>query len=168
MANVRIQILFIIFVALFAGCITTGAPPAKTQLQIREIQTRTFETSDTKLVMKALINVLQDDGYSIKNADADLGFISATKETDIENSSDIFWAKFGNKVDAHWRKTSIIEATVNVTEFGKECRVRASFQEKILDNLGGTLSVKQIEDGKFYQDFFAKVDKGLFLQKEKL
>lgn len=160
---------FLALIPLIASCVTTGAPPAKTQLQIRETQTRTFDTQNTKPVMKALINVLQDDGYSIKNADADLGFISAMKETDIESSGDAFWAKFGHHTEnARWKKTRVIEATVNVGEFGKECRVRASFQEKILDNLGGIMSVKQIDDGKFYQEFFSKADKGLFLQKEKL
>jgi len=28
--------------------------------------------------------------------------------------------------------------------------------------------LKQIDDAKFYQDFFAKVDKGIFIQNEKL
>jgi len=30
------------------------------------------------------------------------------------------------------------------------------------------MKVDQIEDEKYYQDFFSKVSKGIFLQKEKL
>jgi hypothetical protein len=30
------------------------------------------------------------------------------------------------------------------------------------------MGVRQIEDAKFYQDFFAKIDKGIFIQKENL
>jgi len=37
-----------------------------------------------------------------------------------------------------------------------------------LDNKGGIREVKQIEEEKYYQDFFSKVDKGIFIQKEKL
>ena len=36
-----------------------------------------------KLVMKAMLNVLQDDGYVVKNAVVDLGLITATKEIDV-------------------------------------------------------------------------------------
>jgi hypothetical protein len=37
-----------------------------------------------------------------------------------------------------------------------------------MDNLGGVRKVGEIKDEKFYQNFFSKVDKAIFLQKEKL
>ena len=36
------------------------------------------------------------------------------------------------------------------------------------DNWGTPVSTAQVEDEKFYQDFFAKVDKSLFIEKEKI
>jgi len=30
------------------------------------------------------------------------------------------------------------------------------------------MDVRQIDDAKYYQEFFGKVDKGIFIQKEKL
>jgi hypothetical protein len=45
----------------------------KTQLQIRQIQTRTYELSESELVMKAMLNVLQDDGFIIKTAVPGIG-----------------------------------------------------------------------------------------------
>ena len=62
----------------------------------------------------------------------------------------------------------MMEVTVNVSEFGPQCRIRANFQVKVLDNHGDVVSVEQIQDEEFYQNFFAKVDKGIFIGKEKL
>ena len=47
-------------------------PTPKTQLQTREFQTREYDTNDTKLVMKAVLNTLQDEGFVVKNAVVDL------------------------------------------------------------------------------------------------
>ena len=162
----KFSLLFCILL-LTQACSWFQSKPQPSQLEVREFQTRSFEIKDTKLVMKALLNVLQDEGFIVKNADTNLGFLSATKETDLGHGGVIFWV--GQKGQPErFKKTSVIETTANVSEYGNGCRVRVNFQEKILDNLGGTVAVSQITDGKYYQDFFAKVDKGLFLQKEKL
>lgn len=158
-----------LLIAIFVfGCATTGVTPQKTQLQIREFQTRTYDTNDTKMVLKAMLNVLQDEGYIVQNANVELGLLTATKEIDIENKGEAFLALFFMGANARWKKNSIIESTANVSEFGTQARVRVNFQLKVLDNKGGILEVKQIEDEKYYQDFFSKVDKGIFIQKEKL
>jgi hypothetical protein len=162
--------LSLLIVSIFAfGCASTGALPPKSQLQIREYQTRSYDINDTKTVMKAMLNVLQDDGFIVKNAVMELGLLSAEKSVDIEDKSEAFWAKFwAGKYQAIYKKASIIECTGNVSEYGKQTRVRINFQIKVFDNKGGILEVKQIDDEKYYQEFFSKVDKGIFIQKEKL
>ena len=156
-----------------------------TQLETREFQTRTFDTNNVKLILKAVVNTLQDDGFIIKNAVVDLGLISATKEIDLTKSKqaksngidwgDVFVGVFSkqprhsnNQREETFSKLKIIEASINVSEYGKQCKVRANFQAKILDNTGAAVEVKTIDDGKFYQEFFSKVDKGVFLQKQGL
>ena len=158
---------FILIIFIF-GCATTGTVPPKTQLQIREFQTRTFETNDIKMVMKALLNVLQDEGFIVKHASVELGLLNATKEVDIENKGEAVLLILLVGADARWKKNSIIECTGNVSEFGNQMRVRVNFQMKVMDNRGNVIKVGQIEDAKYYQDFFSKVDKGVFIQKEKL
>ena len=152
------------------GCASAGTSrqPEKTQLQIREYQTRSYDTNDYKMVMKAVLNTLQDEGYIVKNAVLDLGLLTATKEMNIEDKGQVLLQKLLRKKRATWAKNSIIEATANVSEFGKETRVRLNFQVKTYNNRGGVMGVRQIEDAKFYQDFFAKIDKGIFIQKENL
>jgi len=121
-----------------------------------------------KMIMKAMINVLQDEGFMIKDANLDLGILSAVKEIDVENKTGAFFATLFLGYQARWKKNSIIEGTSNISEFSEQCKVRINFQQKIMDNKGAVVDVRQIEDEKFYQDFFAKVDKGIFIQKEKL
>lgn len=155
-----------------------------TQLETREFQTRMFDTNNTKLIMKAMVNVLQDDNYIITNAVPDLGVIMAKKEMDLGNSKkgvnvdNDFWIAFFDAMnkkgqqrtqqDRTFQKTKIVEVSINVSEYGRQSKVRANFQAKILDNKGDVVEVYPVQDGKFYQDFFAKVDKAIFLQKQGL
>lgn len=148
------------------GCL--GPQVKKTQLEVREFQTRAYETNDVKMVMKAMLNVLQDDGYIIKNAQLDMGLLSAEKTVDVESKLDKFFSVLGGEKDARWAKARIIECSANVSEYGNQVRIRVNFQTKVLDNKGGIQEVNQITDEKYYQEFFSKVDKGIFIQKEKL
>jgi len=147
---------------MFSGCATTGAP-AKTQLEMRQFQTRTFETADAKAVLKAMVNVLQDDGYMIRDANVELGLLSASKEVDVSSGGDIFFATLFGGANARWAKNSLFDVTANVSAYGERCRVRVTFQVKKMNNKGEVMDVKQIEEEKHYVDFFAKVHKGIFL-----
>ena len=182
------SIILLAILTLFVACTMVQFPGQKaakteqTQLQTRQFQTREYDTNDTKLIMKAVVNVLQDEGFIIKNAVVDLGLISATKEIDLskENSAssddgawaEIFRAFFkSNKghqtmEEKSYRKFELIEASLNVSQFGKQSKVRANFQAKIIDNKGNPIEVFDVDDPRFYQDFFAKVDKGIFIQKQ--
>ena len=157
MRNTRIPILTIIVALVaFTSCAT---PKAKSQLQIREFQTRSFEATDVKAVLKAIINILQDEGYVTKQANLELGFINATKEYEEDlKFSELLFRRRGE-----WSRNSIIDATFNVSQYGETCRVRANFQIKTLNREGGVNKVKQIDSEEFYINFFAKVSKGIFI-----
>lgn len=187
----------VVLTIAFSGCVmveqnrTSPSPPQQTQLQKRQYQQREFDSSDVKSVMKAVLSVLQDDGFIVKNAVVDLGFLSAIKETQISGSSssrpssassDDFWESIframgrggsrdksrTNTEPQRYEKFKNVEATIYVEEFGKKIRIRASFTGKILDDRGDPLQVYEVDDMKFYQEFFLKIDKGLFIQKQKL
>ena len=158
----------LLFLLALSCAPTAPVAPEKTQLQIREFQTRTFDVDDELMVMKAVTSVLLDEGYIIKDAVTELGIISATKEVDIESGGEKFLSILFFGSNARWAKNSTIESTVNVIKFGKQVKVRVIFQVKVMNNLGEVMNVYQVEDEKYYQDFFAKLDKGIFLQKEQL
>ena len=153
---------------LIFGCVKGGVEQTKTQLQIREFQTKNYETKDTKMVMKAMLNVLQDDGYIVKNAVSDMGLLTAEKTIDVEDKGQAFMATLFAGQHAKWNKASVIECSGNISEFGNHVKVRVNFQVKTIDNKGGIAEVKVVEDENYYQEFFSKVDKGVFIQKEKI
>ena len=51
----------------------------ESQVQLRSIQTRAFETRDKERTLRIVIATLQDLGFVIDKADATLGAVSATK-----------------------------------------------------------------------------------------
>jgi hypothetical protein len=169
-------VITLLCLSIVAGCGVTSVPgmvlekkvKQKSQLEIREMQTRTYDTKDLKMIMKAMLNVLQDDDFIIKQVNMDLGFFNATKETDVEKGGERFleefwWGKYGT-----WKKNSIVDCTANVSDFGEQMKVRVNFQVKILDNKGGCVLVRQVDNPEYYQNFFSKVDKGIFIEKEKI
>ncbi|PJB70556.1 MAG: hypothetical protein CO093_07910 [Alphaproteobacteria bacterium CG_4_9_14_3_um_filter_47_13] len=52
---------------------------SESQVQMRQIQTRAFDTTDYKKTLRTVIATLQDLGFVIDKADDDLGTISGTK-----------------------------------------------------------------------------------------
>jgi hypothetical protein len=50
-----------------------------TQLQLRQVQSKTFETNDKERTMRSVIATLQDLGFVIDKADLTMGTVSATK-----------------------------------------------------------------------------------------
>ena len=51
----------------------------ESQLQKRSYQSRSFETADKEIVMRAVISTMQDLGFIIDRADLVLGTVSGTK-----------------------------------------------------------------------------------------
>ncbi|MEO0203132.1 MAG: hypothetical protein ABIL37_05385 [candidate division WOR-3 bacterium] len=196
-------------ITFFNACATTTSQTPKTQLEVREYQTRFFQINDKNIILKAIVNTLLDEGYIIKNANTELGIINAEKAIDIqrgerefENESkksnalgllivgalviitlgiilllnkDKSGSDGNNKESTNsgsssseqtYEKSKIIETAVSVSEFADGYKVRIVFQTKVLDNKGNIIKVNQIQDSKFYQDFFSKLDKSIFLQKE--
>jgi hypothetical protein len=65
-----------------AGCELNPPRPVlegESQVQLRSIQTRSFETHDKEQTLRTVIATLQDLGFVIDKADATLGAVSATK-----------------------------------------------------------------------------------------
>jgi len=82
MNKLKLLLLLLVF-ALIGGCATTNQRVLdsgdETQIQKRNYQSRVFETSDKKQVLRTVISTLQDLGFIIDNADTLLGSVSGTK-----------------------------------------------------------------------------------------
>ncbi len=156
----------VLLTTLMFACATSNddSPPPSPQLELRNAQTRTYDTTDVRLVMKAAVNVLQDLGFVIKSADANLGIITGEKWTDIPHSQKEL--RHAEKEGKALPQNLVLECTLNISAFGDQVRVRASFQRKTYGLAGTVLEARPVADLRFYQEFFAKVDKGVFLEQE--
>lgn len=150
------------------GCSRNSADNEMTQLQIREIQTRTFAAKDAKAVLKEMINVLQDDAFIVKNANMELGLLTGEKDFELEKGWGTWVSILAGGQNAKWNKNRVTELSANVTQFGSDTRVRINVQVKTFDNFGRVVEVKQVYDQGYYQAIFDKVHKGLFIQEEKI
>jgi len=71
--------------ALLTGCQTMkervldSSADGQTSVELRAIQSRSFDTTDKQKTMRTVIATLQDLGFVVDKADLDLGSVSATK-----------------------------------------------------------------------------------------
>ena len=109
--------------------------PSESQLKTRSFQTRTFDTKDSDAALRAVVAALQDLGFIIERANAPMGLVTA--------------GKFAGEGYA-----GFVEVTVIVRSAGDnqtEVRINALF------------NTKPIEDPKVYQNFFATLERSLFV-----
>ena len=75
--------------SIVLGCVVAaaGCAPAhhaildsdQSQVQLRSIQSRSFDTTDREKTLRAIIATLQDLAFVVDKADLELGTVSATK-----------------------------------------------------------------------------------------
>lgn len=140
-----------------------------TQLEKRQFQTRTYNTQDNILAMKSILNVLQDEGFIVYNVNSLLGFIYGVKDFDMKDPNIDISKEFGvtkSRLNYNGVNVATLEVSVNVTPYGEKSRIRANFKRKLLNQYGNAQMINDIDEAEFYDEFFAKVDKALNMQKE--
>jgi hypothetical protein len=128
---------------LVQGCAAPQPPqdllaPTEAQMKIRSVQTRTFDVKDRQLTMRAVIAVLQDLGFIIERANEALGLVTA--------------ARF-----AEPNYYDVVSVTVTV---------RPEAEGRMMIRANAIYNNKPIEDPKVYQNFFAALERSMFVIKE--
>ena len=103
----------------------------------RSIQSRTFELSDRLVAMRGIMGVLQDLGFVIERANEELGLVTAAKFAEP------------NYLD-------VVEITVTV---------RPQEGGKFLVRVNAIFNNKPVEDAEVYQNFFAALERSLFVNR---
>lgn len=159
-------------------------------LRYRALQTRVFETTDERELLSASAAVLQDLGFQIEESEVGMGILRAAKERSAREFWQEFWqvvvamlsgsggAAGGTNtivilpVDLHQQIGATL-ATRRVEGDDFRFTVRILFHRKVWKGSGqngdqyippGENWMEMIYDGKIYQQFFAKLSKGLFLE----
>ncbi|BCA56407.1 hypothetical protein W02_35470 [Nitrospira sp. KM1] len=133
----------IVLLGLLYGCAMsdpsqTLLAPTQAQLKIRNYQTRIFDMNDRNFAIRSVIGALQDLGFIIERANDALGLVTA--------------ARF-----AEPNYYDVLMLTVTVRQLNEtQLTVRAN---AIYNN-------RPIEDPKVYQNFFASLERSLFITKD--
>ncbi len=128
---------------LFAGWGCASPPqvpenllaPTEEQIKIRNLQTRTFDVSDRQAAMRGVIAALQDLGFIIERANEPLGLVTAARFAEPN-----FYDVVGVTVTV--RPVSDTQMTI---------RANAIFNNE------------PITDPEVYQNFFATLERSLFI-----
>ncbi len=128
-----------ILIAL-SGCASSKEQLLKmdeSQVKLRSMQTRAFDTTDKDKMLRTVISTLQDLGYIVKEANEVIGTVSA-RTTHIKSK----------------KKKYPLLITVTVRPRGEtQLLVRANAQYK----------QKAVKDPTVYQNFFTVLEKSIFL-----
>lgn len=139
------------------------------QLEKRQFQTRTYPAQDNVIAMKAILNVLQDEGFIVYNVNSLLGYIYGVKDFDLSDPNIDISKEFGvtkSRLNYNGVKVATLEVSVNVTQYGGKSRIRANFKRKLLNQYGNAQMIDDISEIEFYDDFYSKVDAAMNLQKQ--
>lgn len=111
------------------------------QVQLRSIQTRAFDTTDRERTLRTIIATMQDLGFVMDHADETLGSVS------------------GTKLDRSGFQNYTLRLNVTVRPRGTtQLLVRANAQYNLV----------QVEDPEPYQEFFAALGRAMFLEAQQV
>lgn len=125
------------------GCVPPTPPqnllaPTDAQMSLRSFQTRTFDVTDRTVAMRGVIAALQDLGFIIERANEPLGLVTAARFA----APDSF---------------SVVGVTVTV---------RPQADGRMMVRANAIYNNRPIDDPKVYQNFFATLNRSLFINKE--
>lgn len=154
------------------GC--AGIPKEALQLspeslQLRQLQTRRFETKDEQVLLSAGAGVLQDLGFTLDAAEPALGVIVASKDRSAfeagQLAAGLLLAMFG--VYMPLDKNQKIRASLVTRPGGPESGrifVRVTFQRTVWNDQGRISKTEPLDEPRFYQEFFERLSKAVFLE----
>jgi len=112
--------------------------PTEAQMKLRSFQTRDFDVKDRQAAIRGVIAVLQDLGFIVERANEHLGLITAARFAE-PNFYDV--------------------VSVTVT-------VRQETDGRMMIRANAIYNNKPIEDPKVYQNFFAALERSIFIAKD--
>jgi len=112
--------------------------PTDAQMKLRSFQSRTFDVAERKVAMRGVISALQDLGFIIERANEPLGLVTAARFSVPDN-------------------LSVVGITVTVRE---------QAAGRMLVRANAIFNHTPVDDPKVYQNFFATLNRSLFINKE--
>lgn len=141
----RVRLVTVAFACLLVSACGTSKEQllatTASQVQLRSIQTRAFDTTDRERTLRTIIATMQDLGFVMDHADETLGSVS------------------GTKLDRSGLQNYTLRLNVTVRPRGTtQLLVRANAQYNLV----------QVEDPEPYQEFFAALGRAMFLEAQQV
>lgn len=139
-----------------------------TKLEKRQFQTKSYNDVDKTIVMKGVLNALQDEGFIVYNVNSLLGFIYGVKDFDTTDPNIDISKEFGftkSRLNYNGVTVATMEVCVNLTDYGQDLRLRTNFKRKLLNQYGNAQFIDDVDDAQFYSEFYEKVDNAIDIQK---
>ena len=132
-----------------SGCISTSSKEQllkmdESQIKLRSLQTRAFDTTDKNKMLRTVISTLQDLGYIVNEANEVIGTVSATSREAIK-----VLGVFSSEGRTNW-------LLITVT-------VRPRGETQLLVRANAQYNQKAVENPLVYQNFFTVLEKSIFL-----
>ena len=147
----------------------------KTASDLRNMQTRHFDTLATDHVMQAGLQVLQDLGFTVIETSEKSGLLVGTKQRSAEETgqiaegialSIILTLISGQYYTPIYDEEQTIYAIIVVSPLqdSEQTEVRASFERRLINNHKQLWRTEFVTDMEIYQEFFAKMSSAVFLE----
>lgn len=178
MQKLRCVVAFVSLV-IISGC-ATQIPKEVLQLSeesssLRQLQTRRFDTKDEKALLAAGAAVLQDLGFTIDASETALGLIVASKDRSAVEAGQVAASIFvalitvptGAPLLIPWDKNQKMRASFITRAHGsnkEHTLARITFQRIVWNTKNEVSKTEPLTDAKFYQEFFEKLSKAVFLE----
>lgn len=143
---------------------------APESLPLRQLQTRRFDTSDEKMLLAAGAAILQDLGFTLDASETRLGVLVASKDRSAVEAGQVVFSLLLSALargPVPWDEKQKIRASFVTRPAGTErpgVLVRVTFQRMVWNTAKQVTKTEALDEPKFYQEFFEKLSKAVFLE----
>ena len=135
--------------------------------ELRQLQTRSFNTTNEKKLLTAGASVLQDLGFAIDESETGLGVIVGSKNRDATEAGQVAAAVavalLGGGAMAIDKEQKIRASLVTNKPSKGKTNLRITLQRVVWDTYGNISKTQSIEDPEIYREFFDKLSTAVFL-----
>lgn len=173
----QFTLVLVILGGILVGCAATVPKEAlelsPEALRLRQLQTRRFDSKDEKALLSAGAGVLQDLGFTFDESEPELGVIVASKDRSAVEPGQVMAAIFMALLGAPMPidKNQKIRASLVTRPTGKgeeSTLVRVTFQRIVWNTEGRVTKTESLDNPEFYQEFFTRLSKAVFLDAHEL
>jgi hypothetical protein len=143
-------------------------------MALRQMQTRVYETKDTKKILDACVGLLQDNGFTVNEISPALGTLLGTKAREAIEAGQvaakiavaIIFGVIPTTDVAQEMAASIVVSDADSND--KASKVRVNFSRVVWNDNNAVSKAERLEEPEMYQAFFEQLSKSLFLEEQKI